>query len=348
MEDLIARWTSLPNLHPAVVHFPIAILPLAVLVDAAGLALRRRVRLDAAAVVLYGIGLGAAGAAYWAGRQAADSLVDLPPKAPALIGAHADWALYTLWTFAILAALRGGAAWVFRHRAGATPVAVRVALLVVALPGLGLLLGTADRGGALVYRHGIAVSAQVHAPPTSAPRVASAAGSSGLVDALAPAPGFSADAVAWRPAPRGEPGPILEVRGRTLLTLPGVFSDVRLDAQLEILDFEGTIGLAHNVADADTRGLFTLSTRGSAALIDVRQGRRETLHEAPVPLPAGELRLAVSAAGRHLQGFLNGHSVVHGHASPAPEGACGVWLDGRGSLRLRSLSVTPLSESSER
>jgi uncharacterized membrane protein len=268
MEDLIARWTSLPNLHPAVVHFPIAILPLAVLVDAAGLALRRRVRLDAAAVVLYGIGLGAAGAAYWAGRQAADSLVDLPPKAPALIGAHADWALYTLWTFAILAALRGGAAWVFRHRAGATPVAVRVALLVVALPGLGLLLGTADRGGALVYRHGIAVSAQVHAPPTSAPRVASAAGSSGLVDALAPAPGFSADAVAWRPAPRGEPGPILEVRGRTLLTLPGVFSDVRLDAQLEILDFEGTIGLAHNVADADTRGLFTLSTRGSAALID--------------------------------------------------------------------------------
>lgn len=34
--------TSLPNLHPAAVHFPLALLPAAVLFEALSLALRRR------------------------------------------------------------------------------------------------------------------------------------------------------------------------------------------------------------------------------------------------------------------------------------------------------------------
>ena len=36
MPDVVS-WTSLPNLHPALVHFPLALLPMAILFDVLGL-----------------------------------------------------------------------------------------------------------------------------------------------------------------------------------------------------------------------------------------------------------------------------------------------------------------------
>ena len=66
MLDGLLEATALPNLHPAVVHFPIALVAVALLFDAVLFARRRWVSLDASGAflsVLAASGAGAAGGA---------------------------------------------------------------------------------------------------------------------------------------------------------------------------------------------------------------------------------------------------------------------------------------------
>ena len=85
MNELLS-WTSLPNLHPALVHFPIALVPMAILADVLRLIFRRQEWLDRAATGLYIAAALGALAALWAGEQAADGLVAVPAEEWLLMG----------------------------------------------------------------------------------------------------------------------------------------------------------------------------------------------------------------------------------------------------------------------
>ena len=52
MSDALLGLTSLPNLHPALVHFPIALAAVALLFDASVLARRRWISADVAGAAL--------------------------------------------------------------------------------------------------------------------------------------------------------------------------------------------------------------------------------------------------------------------------------------------------------
>jgi uncharacterized membrane protein len=169
--------TSLPNLHPAIVHLPLALLPVAFLFDAAGLLLRRVRWLDWTAAALYVLGaLGALGA-YLAGLQAEEGLGSISEAVEGMIEDHEEWAARAMILFLAVAATRAGVAWKRRRQAEAGALSVRLPLLAAALAGLGILFYAADRGGALVYRHGVAVAAPTAPPapaaePTDDPEVA--------------------------------------------------------------------------------------------------------------------------------------------------------------------------------
>jgi uncharacterized membrane protein len=156
-------WTSLPNLHPAVVHFPIALLPAALLFDLVCLLRPTWTWLDRGAAALYALAAAGAGAAYWAGNEAAETLGTLAPAARAILEEHEDLALWSLIALSALAVLRLALAWREhdRPRVGAGPL--RWILLLGGVGALALLATTADHGGSLVYRHGVAV--QSAAPP---------------------------------------------------------------------------------------------------------------------------------------------------------------------------------------
>ncbi len=160
---------GLPNLHPALVHFPLAIFPAAVVFDLAALFLRRVAWLDRAATALYVLGAMGAGAAYLAGEEAEEGLHGLPAAVGVLIDQHSVWAARALWTIVALALLRLGLAWHERRRAVSGYRPLRYAVLVVAAAALWLLVETADRGGALVYRHGVAVQPAGAAEPPAIP-----------------------------------------------------------------------------------------------------------------------------------------------------------------------------------
>lgn len=164
MTDWILSATELPNLHPAFVHFPLALLPVAIGFDLVALVgwLRRRPLVEGATAALYTLAALGAWAAVWAGEEAKHSLTGLTPPVEALIEDHEHWAHRFLYTVAAVAVARLALAWWSRRapraRHGAVSAA-RALVLVGALAALGLLLGTADRGGGLVFRAGVAVMA---------------------------------------------------------------------------------------------------------------------------------------------------------------------------------------------
>ena len=148
----------LPNLHPIVVHFPIALLPAAALVDLLSLFSPRRSAVRDTATWLYLAGTAFALLAYFSGRSGVDAMT-LTPVVDPLVNAHEYWAFRTTWFFAFFASLRLAVSYVLPPR----PIILLVAF-ILAVGGLVMLVQTAEHGAVLVYQHGLGVREAV---PTS-------------------------------------------------------------------------------------------------------------------------------------------------------------------------------------
>ena len=159
--EALVVWLTLPgwapNLHPLIVHFPIAWLIAAVVVDLVSLVLPRLSWGGITATALYVAGAISALVAYFTGRQAAQSVL-VPGMAQAIMVDHWNWALATTIYFAVLAAVRVLAALTRRH----PPLWLRTASVGVALAGMLLLFHTGEQGGRLVFEHGVGVMPARH------------------------------------------------------------------------------------------------------------------------------------------------------------------------------------------
>lgn len=148
---------SLPNWHPFLVHFPVALYTTAFVCDLSLLVRFRRGWLDRAAVLLY---VGAAltsGAAALSGKSAADGMADsLAPVVNEAVALHGEWAFFSVVLLFVVAAMRFDTTW--RDR-GAQPTLhrMRLATIAVSMVALGVVVNTAGRGGELVYRYRVAV-----------------------------------------------------------------------------------------------------------------------------------------------------------------------------------------------
>ena len=147
---LLPAWA--PNLHPIVVHFPIAWLTAALIVDLIALVLPRTAWAETMASVLYPTGAVSAWVTYLSGRQAAATVLT-PGMAHALVLDHWNWALATTICFTGVAAVR----LVFMYRRTNPSSWIRTALTAVAVAGMLLLFQTAERGARLVYEYGVGV-----------------------------------------------------------------------------------------------------------------------------------------------------------------------------------------------
>jgi len=148
--SLLPSWA--PNLHPLLVHFPIALLVTAAAVDLLAAFFPRSGRLHFAASSAYTVGAIAAVATYWTGRAAAATVL-IPGMAHGLVDDHRMWALVTTWYLVVMVVARllsefAGAARVQRYR---------VLFVVVGIAGMILVQQTAERGARLVYEHGVGV-----------------------------------------------------------------------------------------------------------------------------------------------------------------------------------------------
>src|SRR5688572_25382928 len=147
---LVPPWA--PNLHPLLVHFPIAWLTAALMLDLISLVLPRTAWAETMAGVLYPTGAVSAWVTYLSGRQAAATVLT-PGMAHALVLEHWNWALATTFCFTGVAAVR----LVFIVRRKTPPFWTRAAVTAAALAGMLLLFQTGERGARLVYEYGVGV-----------------------------------------------------------------------------------------------------------------------------------------------------------------------------------------------
>jgi len=216
MLDALLDATALPNLHPALVHLPIALAAVALLFDAAA-ALRRSWSLfDVSGAALRALAAAGAGAAYLAGERAADGAGLLASAAEAALGRHADAALATLVAVSLVAVLRIWLAWRDRGAGRVRLGVLRAVALLAALAVQGVVAYTADLGGALVYRHGLAVSL-----PKPEAEIASSSPADSQASDEASALELAGDGpLIWRSRDGGSGGISVSVSGRSRLALP--------------------------------------------------------------------------------------------------------------------------------
>lgn len=315
--------TALPNLHPAVVHFPIALLIVAVVTDLAALVLRRRAWIERTAVTLVVMGAAGAWVAVLTGTRAADSIVGIPPEIEPLVGAHHDWADRTAWLFTFVALARLAALLAAGRRGSSV---LRVASLVLGVVGLGLLVETADRGGALVYVHGLAVTTRADPVPTAADSMAATGGTG-------PTGAESSEVT----------NVDLQVAGRAFLLLPGDYGDVTVEAELDLANFRGRVGPFARMTGDGRLAAFEVATEGIARLCAMDGSEARVLAEGRCELPRGLTTLALSSAGRHWKGMVDGATTVHGHEEPPGGGRVGLLAEGEGVVHVRRLRVVPLT-----
>ena len=147
--ELLPAWA--PGIHPLIIHFPIALLSLAVGLTVVDLFYSRKWLLKATAG-LYILGTLGALTSYISGRLAADS-IGLNLKAEVAIGTHSDWALYTLMYFVGLSIIYYLVKFILKRNT----LAIRSLLAVLALAGFFILAKTAEYGGRLVFEYGLGV-----------------------------------------------------------------------------------------------------------------------------------------------------------------------------------------------
>jgi len=375
MNEILKSFTALPNIHPALVHFPVALTFTALALEAAALLFRRQAWLDRAAAALCALAAAGAGAAFITGRMAADTVGVISPGAEAVLAEHASIALWTLLVLSVAAGLRVAASIVDRARPVSRFGILRASALIGLLIASGLVGFTADLGGALVFTHGVAVAAvpmesspmekgmpspQPLAVPDPGPPetrliqgedgslvwrpLASDAAALGTVVEIMPQEDVAL--VTAGDAGDGEGLPLV-VAGQALLLLPGTFGDLLAEARLDLRDFDGTAGLAHHVESPGDALLFTVQTGGGEVRLIEQAGGREDVwgrSDAEVrkeDVLKEKITLRTTSFGSHLKGFLDGQMVVHGHGSPGTSGRAGLYLNGRGTIRVISLELAP-------
>jgi uncharacterized membrane protein len=344
---MIPDW--IPNIHPLVVHFPIALLVVAVLFDLARLWFREQSWLQNAVIALYTTGTIGLIAAFWSGRDAVET-VSVIGGAVSVVTSHEDWALYTLIFFGIFTAIRLWTWWKELEKGWVLP-----ALILPALIGTAILWRTGELGAKLVYKHGVAVGEidrlgqqieeleqrlaefredvgpEVHEDGSWTWRI-----SAGSHQALAEA--FTIEGADDLQASTGrEDGRIyLELSAADELTFihtGGILAAVDGRAEVNLSGFDGDFLLIHHFTDSENYQYIRIT--GSV----LQQG--QMINGSDNLLGSGSINrdgwntFRVTASGQHFYGYQNGNTIVHTHNNEMEAGKSGIAFAGLGVVKIR-------------
>jgi len=356
--DLIPEWA--PNIHPLLVHFPIAIILLAVMMDLLNFILPDKWWDDLKTTILYGIGAVSAIAAYYTGTLAADS-VFLPAEAQTVLTEHADWAWWTVWFFGIYALLRILLHWYEKM----DQRSIRIATFVLVMPGVFFLFETGDHGAKMVFGYGAgtgqllqqedvnSISADSLITETNSSFVFQENGNwsweigpNGVSTLLSRFQWLEGSASDLQPTVvnSGDNHQLKISVDSTTNFFVGTssFQDIQVDYYLDFSDFDGDISLVNHVQDAQNYDFVTLSSDGAISQGRVRSGNHQVFAEESYSA-SGMLFIRTVGNGTHFRAYINKEMAVHGHDDAPKAGSVGLRLDGNGTVRIDRITLTQLN-----
>jgi len=343
----------IPNIHPFVVHFPIALLVVAVLFDLARLWFREQSWLQNTVIALYTTGTIGLIAAFWSGRQAVET-VSVTGGAVPVVTSHEDWALYTLIFFSIFTATRLLTWWKKLEKGWVLP-----ALIAPALIGTGMLWYTGELGAKLVYKHGVAIGEvdrlgqQIEELEQRLAEFREEAGPEMLEDgpwswrigagadqALAEAFTIEGTDAIQASTGREDGRTHLELTAtdeKTFLVTGGDLSAIEGRAEVNLSEFDGDFLLIHHYSDSENYQYIRISGP------ELQQG--QVINGADNVLGSGSINrdgwstFRVTASGRHFYGYQNGDTIVHTHADEMEPGTTGFAMRGEGTVKVRLIEI---------
>ena len=347
---MLPEWA--PNVHPLIVHFPIALLFTAALVDTVGIFMRSNDFLRKGAFGLYLFAGLSVIAAWLSGEQAADS-VFLAAEANALLTEHSDLGHYTLYFFGAYAVIR----LVMFGLSLESRMGLRSIVWLIGLGGIGLTWVTADNGGELVYKYGAGVQAvPTEAPVFEAPDSSASAGpvmndQGGWTFKATRAAAWLDDMTIYGDAGAlvtslqdgGERGDVLALTTSgdpLMLVFDHPMMSVQIDAPMNLDAFEGTVMIVTHVQDTDNFHFTSFSGES------VRQGVSESgdliLMDDQPHSPAGWVSYRAVADQTHFRAYADQQMIAHGHGDAGAMGPVGIRLNGTGTVLIEYIQTVSL------
>ena len=347
---LLPDWA--PNIHPLLVHFPIALLVAAAIVDSVGMVLKNQDIWRQGAMGLYVGGALGTFAAWLAGKQAADS-VFLPTDANALLTEHSDLGHYLFYFFTTYAVIR---VTMYALKLD-TRTLFRTLGYFTGLGGIVLLWATADHGAQLVYVYGVGVKAvpqemvMLPAPNSDGSSSPVSNEDGGWTFKPTRASSWLASMTMYGAVEDlqtsmkdgGERGDVLALStsGRPVMfTFDQAMVTVQIDLAMNLDDFVGTVMIVHHVIDENNYH-FT-----SASNEEMKQGRSENgdiyLMDNKPYSPSGWHSYRVVADQTHFRSYSDQALTVHGHGDDPGSGWVGIRLNGTGTMLLDYMQTVSL------
>jgi uncharacterized membrane protein len=353
MMDLLPEWA--PNIHPLLVHFPIALLIIAVVIDLLALLLRKEIWLRNTRLLVYLLGSLSAVAAYLSGSQAAD-LVSLPPLANPVLTEHADLALLTIIYFLLYTLISS----ILFIKEIDKSLWVQFISVVLVFPGIFLLFETAEHGAELVYRFGAGVT-----------KIESAYVGSHDEDISAVTQILEDENGSWNWNPGESAEKILRsnfnwIRGKTENLNANIVSDsirglilvlyvekdlimlergkdlrsIQANMMINLDRFDGKFCIIHHVEDSLNYDFLSIKN-DRMQLGRVLHNQLTIMDQKPFTL-GNWIKVSVVGDGTHFRGFIDDKLLTHGHDSELQPGPVGILIDGKGEILVDWIEVISL------
>ncbi len=353
---MLPEW--MPNMHPMVVHFPIALLVVAFLVDIVALFFRRISMLARMATILYVLGaLGALGGVI-SGEYAAET-VEVSGQASSILADHEDAGELAMKYFLVYAALRIALWWWLSFR-----LVFWIPLAVIGGIGLLPLFQASSFGGRLVYEQGVGVvkADSLAMLLQEKERALVRAGGTPEFSGIQEDGGWQWQAGAnavniFNSAFEVITGAVTaetvrDSDGNSLLALtveqsPVIIahgisvSNVEFAVTMDLSDFNGTVRLMHHVQDSLSYHFMEVG-KEMIRLGAVVSGEEEIQEESSLPQLSEDPTFRVVGAETHFRGYVAGDLVVHGHGSAPEAGVAGLSLTGAGTIKVGQMQLVVL------
>lgn len=353
---MIPDW--LPNIHPLIVHFPIALLVVTSLANLATFFIPEKWWDETKNTILYVTGTLFTGIAYYSGTIAADT-VFLPTEAQSVLSEHADWAQFLLWFFILYSILRIAFHWFDLFK----KTSFKVIAFITVLPGLFMVFETAEYGGKMVFGYGVGTGQLVEqevTEPTTAANDSTTTSASFIQkengdwtwNITNQAVGDLIANFHWEEGSVQDLKPAVTSTQPVRLKLqaseqPNLFvthhstQNVQIDYYLNMDDLEGEVELVHHLQDVENYDFVSLNSEGIITQGRVENGNKTIFEEGSFE-PEGELFIRVVGDGTHFRGYVNREMKVHGHGDAPESGSVGIKLTGSGSLLISKIEMTQL------